>query len=266
MRLAGATPAVPARYELKYVVPESLARAVSAFARCYCDPDPYLEAGRDEYVLTTLYLDSPDLHLYWDKKTLRWDRLKLRVRAYGDHAESTVFVELKRRYGEVVSKSRTVVPRERWRGLVDAPGAFDRASWPGGGGGVVEDFCLQCLRYRARAVVVLRYDREPLMGRFDSEIRVTFDRGIRFCRTGTPALPGAEGDYLPLLFNAGAWTEEPLVVLELKFTWAFPRWMQELVERFDLDRGSFSKYSRSLDQISWELHDYDPAELRSVLG
>ena len=60
--------------------------------------------------------------------------------------------------------------------------------------------------------------------------------------------------------------DEPLVVLELKFTWSFPRWMQDLVERFDLDRASFSKYSRALDQAMWEPLDCDPAGFRSVLG
>jgi len=263
---SGAPRAIQERFELKYVVPESQARAISAFARCYCDPDPHLVAGEDDYVLTTLYLDSPELHLYWDKKTLRYDRLKLRVRGYGRKADGLVFVELKRRYGDVVSKTRTLVPRDRWAGLVEEPTAFDRTAWAGDGGDVVEDFCLQCVRYRARPIIVLRYDREPLMGRFDPEIRVTFDRGIRFCRTGSLELPAGDDRYLPLVFNAGVWTEEPLVVLELKFTWSFPRWMQDLVERFDLDRASFSKYSRALDQAMWEPLDCDPAGFRSVLG
>lgn len=256
---------IPARYELKYLVPEPVARSIARFARAYCVPDPHLANGEDAYTLTTLYLDSPDLRFHEDKKVLRRDRLKLRVRAYGPAAGGPVFLELKRRYGDVVSKTRTMVEASAWPALVREPTAFDRGAWGGRKPEVVEDFCLQCARYHARPIVAVRYDREPLQGRLDRDVRVTFDRGIRFCRVAEPVVPAPDDLYLPLRFGTGQGLCGGWVVLELKFTWSFPRWMQELVEHFDLDRGSFSKYGRALEQALGELRDHDPAGIRSPM-
>ena len=263
---AGGAWSLPARQELKYVIPDSLARRIALFAQTYCDRDASLPPSETVYTITSLYLDSPDLQLYWEKKTLRWERMKVRVRTYGPRSEGPVFAEVKRRYGEVISKTRSMVPRETWKTLVLSPTAFDPALFPKSNVRVLKDFCVQCERYRLRPILSLRYDREPLIGRLDPEIRVTFDRAIRYARVSEPILVEDDVDYTPLTFNAGCYTHEPLVVLELKFNRVFPLWMQQLVERFDLDRGSFSKYMRSIDQMQAELPSYAPTTLGTVLG
>lgn len=265
---AGRGGGLPARYELKFVIPEPLVGRVVDFARAYCDSDPHGPEGAP-YTITTLYLDGPGLPLWWQKKQLRWDRVKARVRTYGARADGPVFLELKRRYGDVVSKTRLRVPPEAWPALVDEPttgrGPSDRLE-PPGQGGFLDDFRLQCALWRLRPVVAVRYDREALVGRFDRGLRVTFDRAVRWRRVDRAEIPVEEDGFLPLVFGAGVWTPDPRVVLELKFTWAFPRWMQDLVERFDLDRGSFSKYGRAMDQALGEASECDPSAWGSTVG
>jgi len=257
--------AIPARYEIKYVIQESLAQAVADYAQAYCEPDPFLSPGETEYTITTLYMDSPDLRMYWEKKMMFWDRVKLRVRTYGRMADGPVFMELKRRYGDIISKSRTRVERDAWTVLVDDPTAFNAADWPEKRGAVIQDFCMQSILIGARPVVVLRYDRESLVARYDRQLRVTFDRGIRFCRTSCANFPDTDDKYLPLVFGAGLWTPEPRVVLEMKFSNVCPLWMQDMVERFNLDRGSFSKYVRAMDQALDETMSMDPCGIRSMM-
>lgn len=266
VRAALAPSQLPARQELKYVIPQSLADRIALYARSYCDPDTSLPAGQTEYRITNLYLDSPDLQLLWEKKTLRWARMKARIRTYGERAEGPVFVELKRRYGEVVSKTRTKAPRETWATLINTPTALNPALFPNSKIDVLEDFCVQCERYRLVPMIALRYDRQPLIGRHDREIRVTFDRAIRFAPARGAEFIADDRDYLPLTFHAGLSTHEAPIVLELKFNRAFPYWMQQLVERFDLDRGSFSKYTRCMDQMLAENLWYAPTGLGSMVG
>jgi hypothetical protein len=259
------TSQLPARQELKYVIPQSLADRIALYVRSYCDPDLSLPTGQTEYRITNLYLDSPDLQLLWEKKTLRWARMKARIRTYGERADGPVFVELKRRYGEIVSKTRTKAPRETWAALVDAPTALNPDLFPNSKIDVLEDFCVQCERYRLVPTIALRYDRKPLIGRYDREIRITFDRAVRLAPARGTEFVVDDRDYLPLTFHAGLSTHEPPIVLELKFNRAFPYWMQQLVERFDLDRGSFSKYTRCMDQMLAENLWYAPTALSSMV-
>jgi hypothetical protein len=78
------------------------------------------------------------------------------------------------------------------------------------------------------------------------------------------------GEYLTKMksaaYEAPAPRSEPPVVLELKFDRSFPLWMQELVERFDLDRGSFSKYGRIVDEMEMAPMFYAPTAHGSTLG
>ena len=256
---------LPSRHELKYVIPESIAQRVAVYASAYCNRDRFLDPGETKYTITSLYLDSPELHFYWDKKKLRWDRIKLRIRTYGRRSEGPVFAEIKRRYGDIVCKSRTAVPRETWPALITRPTGFDRTSFPSSKLHVLEDFCLQCERMHLRSSVLVRYDREPFAGRHDRQNRITLDRALRYRPVFEPVLAADDREYLPVPFGAGLFTCEPRVVLEMKFDRGFPIWMNELVGQFDLDRGSFSKYTRSVDVMQTESFSHAPTAYGSTL-
>jgi hypothetical protein len=256
---------MPARHELKYIIPESLAQRIAVYASAYCDRDRFLDPGKTEYTITSLYLDSPQLHYFWDKKNLRWDRTKLRVRTYGMQCEGPVFAEVKRRFGDIVSKLRTKVPRETWPTLITSPTAFDPALFPSSKLHVLQDFCIQCERMNLGPLVLVRYDREPFAGRHDRQNRVTLDRSLRHRPAVDPVLSPDDSEYLPVHFSAGVFTCEPRVVLEMKFDRGFPIWMNEMVERFDLDRGSFSKYTRCVDDMQMESMSHAPTAYGSTL-
>jgi hypothetical protein len=84
----------------------------------------------------------------------------------------------------------------------------------------------------------------------DDYARVTFDRKLQF-------QPHSE---LSLVGDPRAWTsiDDPIAmrstgarsasVLELKFGPVAPPWMWRLVQRLELQRLAFSKYTRSIDR------------------
>jgi SPX domain protein involved in polyphosphate accumulation len=100
------------RFELKYVVPESLACAARDFVRSYLRLDEH-GAGKPQfsYPVHSVYLDSPDLALYRQTENGDKNRYKLRIRFYNESADTPVFFEIKRRADEAISKQRCATNR-----------------------------------------------------------------------------------------------------------------------------------------------------------
>ena len=88
-------------------------------------------------------------------------------------------------------------------------------------------------------VTKVSYMREALIGEFEKDTRITFDSDIMgsfqnvFHTRSTP-----DPKYLisPMYY-----------VLEIKTADAIPSWLSHLIERFDLELTSFSKYSKALE-------------------
>ena len=234
---------IPDRYELKYLVPEGITDAVRAAVAPFCAPDPHardLPGGR--YTITSLYLDSPRHEFYRAKSERDFARLKLRVRTYGDESEGPVFIEIKRKYGEIIAKTRVRAPRASWPELLaGAP--------PADADPVLHDFSALMARYRAGAVLLARYTREPFVSLVDDYARVTFDRELRYQAC----------DRFDLRGEAMAWHQADDriatkgtrygAVLELKCTVDVPRWMMGIIRRFDLLRTGYSKYCTGVARI-----------------
>jgi len=94
------------RYELKYLLPQSVAKQIAQDLRNYLEPDPHSVNG-GQYSVTSLYYDSPDHKAYWDKIEGLKFRRKVRIRVYGDQPvtpESNCFVEIKQRVDKVLQK------------------------------------------------------------------------------------------------------------------------------------------------------------------
>ena len=57
------------RYECKYLIPESLAVEIRRYIRPFVDVDPHAADSADRsYDITSLYLDAPDLKLFWESQ------------------------------------------------------------------------------------------------------------------------------------------------------------------------------------------------------
>ena len=68
---------IPPRHELKYLVSDEDARRISRSLRPFCELDLHSQASPDaQYLVQSLYLDSPRHHLYWASKVEQVGRLK----------------------------------------------------------------------------------------------------------------------------------------------------------------------------------------------
>ena len=255
------------RFEFKYTVTEDAAQAMAAWAAPWVRPDRHVQDGLKDYTITSLYLDTPDLAFHWEKRTLQYARVKARLRTYGRQADGPVFAELKRRYGDVMVKTRAQVDAQRWRGLIDPlPGPFvpEDLAKTASGRAAVTDFVSLARSRSLRPVVLVRYEREPHVGVIDARERLTFDRSLRARAVSTLVLAGGDQGYRAIDYGSCFSAPMSHVIVEMKFDGRAPIWMRELVYHFGLLRSAFSKYTTAVDILADEGRIDAPGRLRAV--
>ncbi|MCU0711204.1 MAG: polyphosphate polymerase domain-containing protein [Pirellula sp.] len=221
------------RYELKFTITPNLATEIQDWALEHMGPDPFL-AGREEdsYQVTSLYLDTPQFGIF--HRQPESENRKYRVRRYGD--SSTVWLEVKRKRGDLVRKKRTWidesdVPRLAESGILNEDQESANSDhW----------FRARINRYELQPCTWIEYRRFARVHESTSlGARLTIDRDIR-CLT-------ARGWSVPHGLGAAASSITPHCQLELKFCNALPMLFKSLMNKFSLARSVLSKYRTSVN-------------------
>jgi SPX domain protein involved in polyphosphate accumulation len=238
------------RFEMKYILNEYQAERVRQYISAWMLPDPKAKFGH-RYPLSSVYLDSPNLALYWSSALGEAKRFKLRVRTYSEDPNEPAFFEIKSRYNGIVLKKRALV-KKQWVGPFFRGESLPREAM------VLDDAAgyenLELFRSHVNALgasprVHVRYMREAYMSRADDPVRITFDSDIA-------CLPSL-GPIEKIRLNGRGWRhlQSPPVILEIKFTDSYPAWVQEMIQRFSLMRDSFAKYVYCVKLLKDEGYD-----------
>lgn len=238
------------RYELKYVISESKARAVEQYVAAYLDEDRYTKLQPSGfYPIVSLYLDSEDLQLCRESITGKLNRFKLRIRSYTDDHSYPRFLEIKRRSNTVIIKSRYRVKHRDIKPML--AGVFVDPQYYGTDEKILRQFQLYVRCLNAAPAVLVRYRRRAYEGDSRTRVRVTFDRELSYNVTDEP----------DVRFNGAGWQLHKLsldnIILEIKFTGCYPAWLSTMAEYFELRQQSMSKYANSLKE-SCVLHFCSP--------
>ncbi len=226
------------RYECKYLVPYGMLRVLREDLRPFVEPDAYaaLNPG-NRYVTNSLYLDSPGLRLYRMTAHGEKSRYKLRIRTYSDEKDMPVFFEIKKRADGIVKKIRCAARRSYAQRFLEGQ---NRQSNPRDSDPDIAEFLQLSREVDAGPTFRVRYDREAYESRGGEPTRITFDTNLSYCLTTTPELSvGGLGWRKAMTDQA---------IIEIKFTDRFPTWVQEFVERYELQRCSVPKYCLSVDK------------------
>ena len=212
------------RYELKYMLTQEQKKKVLTAMAPYMNPDTYgkttirnIYYDTDTYLLIRRSIEKPSY------------KEKLRIRSYSRaEPDSTVFVELKKKYKHVVYKRRISLPEE------------EAMEWISGERHCHKDTQISAevdyfLNYykTLHPTAFLSYEREAFYAKDGSDFRVTFDDTI-LCRLddlslksevyGTPILPKGK------------------VLMEIKCSGGIPLWMTHILSEEHIYKTSFSKY------------------------
>lgn len=234
--------AIPRRYEFKYVIPASMVDEAREAIRPYCALDRHC-AGVPErsYVIHSLYFDTWARDLYRRSREGRPRNMKVRVRTYGEDGRAPFFLEVKRKEQGFILKTRARVDAswaDRLRGSPPADMTNDE-----------QLFRDVLLRHALEPALLVAYRREAWASEVDEYARVTFDRAITCQPWSRWDFAGPRDAWLPLDAGPPVRLVPRPVVLELKATLDFPRWMTALVARLALVRTGYSKYCVGVERI-----------------
>lgn len=234
---------IPNRYELKYLVPDSVSGQVREALRPYCTLDRFAAAAADhQYTITSLYLDTPSRAFHRAKIERQHYRFKLRIRTYGELSDGPVFFEVKRKIGDIVAKNRALVPRGDWVSRLTGANPRDASS-------AELDFRSLMDSHGAIPMLLARYSREAWLSSVDDYARVTFDRRLVYQPVSSWDLLGRPGAWLAQDDVTATRMVGRATVLELKATRHVPSWMIGLIRRIGLIRSGYSKYCTGVERL-----------------
>ncbi|MBO1299163.1 MULTISPECIES: polyphosphate polymerase domain-containing protein [unclassified Enterococcus] len=190
----------------------------------------------DDYGLHTilsLYFDTADDRFITNSMNKPRYKEKFRVRSYGVPTDSSlVFLEIKKKVNGIVYKRRlplTYSEYLKWLQTKDFPSENHEQIQQ-----EVDWLFRRNPDLSPKTMII--YERMSLFGKTDPDFRVTFDQHIRFRQTNLDlAITGEENLVAPELG----------VLMEVKALGAYPLWFVELLNAYQLRKGSFSKYAET---------------------
>ena len=211
------------RIEKKYLLSEAQYDALFSRIGRHLKPD---EFGRS--TVMSIYLDTPDHRLIRDSIEAADYKEKLRLRSYGTAAEdSKVFLELKKKFGGVVYKRRAAMT------LAEAERYLQHGTKPFESQIMSEIDWAMRLYGRPQPAMMIACEREAWFDEEHPDLRLTFDRNIRYRETDLRLSRSAAGETL---------LPEETVLLEIKTAGAMPLWLADALDAERILPGRFSKY------------------------
>ena len=233
------------RLEYKFLASTSLADRIRADLLPYVRPDAqHGSQGPGAYTVRSIYYDTPRFHCYDAKLAGLRVRRKFRVRGYDHpHQDSIVFLEIKKKCADFIDKHRAPLLGRDLESLL-ATRDIDRyvleTDPPEQARRDAERFLYHYYRYHLSPAALVVYDREAYLGKYDSSLRITFDKNLR--GSPSPRLAALYDDACLATAISGAF------VFEVKFHRnALPGWVRSIISRYRLPRMALSKYTICLD-------------------
>ncbi|MGJ8650170.1 MAG: polyphosphate polymerase domain-containing protein [Opitutaceae bacterium] len=251
------------RHEAKYIVPCHLMPEIRRHIQPYVFPDKNGVGELPKYLVRTIQLDNPSLSLHYAKEVEQLTRFKLRIRSYGTDGKAPYFIELKRKMGELIVKSRSVVKSQYYGAdLFTDPGRHVPFSNEKEQMNYL-DFVRISQEMGAKPILMVQYERESYMGRVEDYARVTFDTKVSYqMMNGYDFSVVNDRKWRHIDTQTGLRTDYPAFILELKSKMGIPRWMLDIVRSFNLVRVGFCKYSAALrlESLSYGYQYSDTSE------
>ena len=218
------------RYEKKYRLN---AEEYTKFMSYICDnlvPDKY---GIN--TLCSLYLDTPDYRLIRDSINAVSYKEKLRLRSYGVPSEDKkIFFEIKKKYKGVVYKRRVSMPKgDVFQYIENGHPPIDSQIMR------EIDYLMKFYNHPKPSVCIL-CEREAYFLRENNEVRLTFDKNLRY-RFGFPNADNIS-DGTPIV-NEGEY------IMEIKTPGAMPLWLAHALSECKIYPTRFSKYAHAYYDI-----------------
>ncbi len=219
------------RVEDKYPMTKAQARELLEAMKDHITEDAYFR-----YTVRSVYFDNDDSQLVIRSLMKPKYKMKLRLRCYGEPEGNTpVFLETKKKYGDIVYKKRIQLSEEEAEDYIDC-GIMHHVQ-----NNTASEIDYLMNYYNLSPKVYIAYDRQCYSSRSERDVRITFDYNVRYRLDNVDLHEYGSEEQL---------TDDDTVVMEVKAMDRYPMWLVRLLSERKMYRQSFSKYARiySLNQ------------------
>ncbi len=230
------------RYELKYQVSLKEMDDFIKFLDYFMELDPYSKNAFN-YEVRSLYFDSPFRQAYYEKTNGEKIRHKLRIRYYPDYIfdeKDVVFIEIKSKYNENVSKSRICVPFDDAIQIMDSNSKIAKFYYKNASvkdKKTLEEIWFLIKRFYLKPVCLICYKRQAFFGKNEKHFRITFDTNLT-----------ARSTNFDLHIGGGTKIIVPknISVMEIKYSNFIPYWATRVVQINNCTQEKISKFASGL--------------------
>ncbi len=219
------------RYELKYMITLDQKERILETIFPYMALDKY---GRT--TIRNIYFDTDSYRLIRRSIEKPVYKEKMRIRSYCKaQPNSTVFVELKKKYKSVVYKRRVAMTEmQALEWVLNGRRNTEETQ-------ITKEIDYFISYYESlHPTVFLSYDREAYYSIDGSDFRITFDDNI-LCRTDELSL---ESDP-----RGTAILDDGYTIMEIKTSCGIPLWMTSFLSKEGIFKISFSKYGKAYEKL-----------------
>ncbi|MCR4674150.1 MAG: polyphosphate polymerase domain-containing protein [Lachnospiraceae bacterium] len=219
------------RKEMKYLLSKEQYLAFMDRIKDMAKVDAYGETS-----ILNIYFDTPDFQLIRTSLEKPVYKEKLRLRSYGVPTDETnSFIEIKKKYKGIVYKRRISAPYKSSKEYLYEDIPLEKQSQIS----AEIDYFKKCYP-GLRPAMAISYDRIAMAGTCDPELRITFDKNIRWRTNHLDLKYGNEGREI---------LEKDQYLMELKIAGAMDLKLVSILEELDIRQISFSKYGRGYETL-----------------
>lgn len=236
------------RFEMKYQISMAERDKLTQYIKSFMSLDSHSQKYGD-YEVRSLYFDSISRRAYYQKLDGLQIRRKLRIRYYPnlnslsqklDLQKESVFLEIKRKHSENVSKARIQVPYLRAMEIIKGESKFTQLFYqtlsPQDQQTLQEIWFLSQLHHLKPAVMVC-YRRQAFQGNREKRFRITFDTDVRVRNMNFDLkVDHGTNHILPLHHS----------IMEVKFNEHIPNWAILILQNNNCWQEKISKFARGI--------------------
>lgn len=227
------------RREYKYLIPSAYLDDLRSEFLPFVEHDKYsLSRPNYEYTIRSIYYDTRKLTFYHEKLEGVKNRKKLRIRGYNEFSEnSIVLLEIKRRLNDFIDKNRAIMNYRDLNVLFETCDIEQYVTCKDENNlNDAKRFFYNYTKKSLMPISLVVYDREAFFSKFNPNIRITFDKNLRYKSFPVFADLFDENGLKPTEIMSRNF------LLEMKFHNGYPEAFQKIINKFKLKRMPFSKY------------------------
>lgn len=219
------------RIEKKFILNKKQYTKLKAILKEYMNEDSH---GKS--TICNVYFDTPSYDLIRHSITKPYYKDKVRVRSYNiPKANSTVFLEIKKKCDKVVGKRRIEMKLKEFNKYLENSNSLENKNEQ-----IKRELDYYFKLYNLKPAMYISYSREAYYAKGNNDFRVTFDNNIKARQYDLNLEKGSYGaDIL----------DKNKIIMEIKTLGTIPFWFVKIIEELDIKPGNYSKYGVAYEEL-----------------